>query len=260
MIIVLYGPDSYRRLKKLEEIVRSYREKQSGLSYERFELTENGDFLKFKIFASNRSIFDPVRLVVLDDPFVANSLKELKEILKANQKSDDLVIVINSDKKPPTTFATLLKSPTQVQEFPALKDRALIVFIKKIAASLELDLELSMTSFLAETFGSDTWGIATELEQMALSASYLPKRKIRPLANNYWQLINSIKYGREARERLVALEIILSERRDEPGRVFNSLAYRLRNETEANLFADYDVTVKSGKLEYEEVLLDYALS
>jgi len=58
---------------------------------------------------------------------------------------------------------------------------------------------------------------------------------------------------------LVALEIILSDRKDDPARVFNSLAYRLGSEGEARLYADYDVAVKSGKLEYEEVLLELAL-
>ena len=38
------------------------------------------------------------------------------------------------------------------------------------------------------------------------------------------------------------------------------LAYRLRSQKEADILADYDVAVKSGKLEYEEVLLDFVLA
>jgi len=38
--------------------------------------------------------------------------------------------------------------------------------------------------------------------------------------------------------------------------VFNGLAYQLKNAEEAQMYADYDIAVKAGKLEYEEALLD----
>ena len=261
MLIILYGPDSYRRLKKLNEIIDAYRKKQSNLSYDRFDLSNEDELFRFQDFAKNRSIFDPIRLAVLENIEECREQKELKTVLKRDLEAKDLVIVINSDKKLPTTFNLLLKAPTQVQEFPALKDAEIIAFTKNLAKTLNLTLDNLTIKTLIQTFGSNTWGIATELERMALAGNQIKSPlSIHKPADNFFQLVNTIKYGRSLKDRLVALEIILSDRQDEPARVFNILAYRLRSQKEADTFADYDVAVKSGKLEYEEVLLDYALS
>lgn len=260
MIIFLYGPDSYRRLQKLNEIVAAYRKKQSNLSHERFDLSDEEEFFKFQNFAGNRSIFDPVRLAILENALDRFQQKDLKAILKTYFEAKDLVIIVNSDKKPSATFSALLKSPTQVQEFPALKGAEIIVFIKKTAKTLGFTIDAPTIKALIQTFGGNTWGIATELEKMALADGRdKPALSIHKPADNFFQLVNTLKWGRSLKDRLVALEIILSDRKDEPAKVFNMLAYRLRSEAEANLLADYDVAVKSGKLEYEEVLLDYAL-
>lgn len=255
MLIFLYGRDSYRRIQKLNEVIDTYRKKYSGLSHERFDLDNDDDFLKLQSFVRNRSIFDPVRLAVID-----GLDEKIKGILKAYRQAKDLVIIINSDKKPAAAFSALLKPPTQIQDFPALKGAEINSFIKETAKSLGFTIGASTVKALIQTFGSNTWGIATELERMVLVSDGDKTISIHRPADNFFQLINTVKYGRRLEERLIALELLLSDRKDEPAKIFNLLAYRLRSEEEANLLADYDVAIKSGKLEYEEVLLDYALS
>jgi len=71
--------------------------------------------------------------------------------------------------------------------------------------------------------------------------------------------MNALKHGKTIKERLSALELFLGDRGDDPARVFNSIAYRLGSAGEAEKFANYDVAIKSGKLEYEEILLEIAL-
>ena len=256
MLITLYGPDSYRRLKNLNIIVESYREKYTGFSYERLNLVEMGALDKLKNFVKTQSIFDSVRLVVLDNILEEKEQMELRELMKANAKTKDITIVVNSAKKPPVPYKFLFEKGIKNEEYPALKDEKLKAFISQTAASHKLKLDAQKIKSLASIFGSDTWGLATELEQMALSTNHISKKK--PNAD-YFGLINAVKYGKSVKERLIALEIILSDRKDDPARVFNSLAYRLGSESEARLYADYDVAVKSGKLEYEEVLLGLAL-
>ena len=70
---------------------------------------------------------------------------------------------------------------------------------------------------------------------------------------------NPLKGGSSIGERLIALEKLIGERGDDPARIFNGLAYQLKNAEEAQMYADYDIAVKAGKLEYEEVLLAIAL-
>lgn len=262
MLIFLYGADSYRRIQKLNEIVEAFRGKQGNLSHERFDLSDNDEFLRFQNFAGNRSIFDPVRLAALDgfDKLTTSNLKELKEILRVNHKSEDLIIILNFTTKP-TGFTTFLKTPTKIQDFPALKGTEVIGFINETSKKLRLKLDNRMIKILARTFSNNTWALVTELERMVLTdGKGKSSISIHKPADNFFPLVNTLKYGRSLKDRLVALELILSDRKDEPAKVFNMLAFRLRSEAEANLLADYDVAIKSGKLEYEEVLLDYALS
>lgn len=256
MLITLYGPDSYRRLHKLNEILDTYREKYTGFSHERFDLAEEETLDRLKNFASTRSMFDSARLVILDNILDHPAKKELKELLKSNAEVKDITIIINLDKKPPATHKFLLEKGTTSQEFPKLAGEKLNAFIKQTADSLQLKLDTQTISLLVGAFGGDTWALVTELEQMSHSASYTTQAQ--PNAD-YFGLVNTVGRGSDLKQRLVALEIILSDRKDEPARVFNSLAYRPASQKEANRFADYDVKIKSGKLEYEEVLLSLAL-
>jgi len=257
MLITLYGPDSYRRLKNLNEVAKTYRDKYSGLSYERIDMTADDSLARLKNFVSTRSMFDPVKLIVLDNPLDEKEQKELRDLLKENIENKELTIVLNSAKKPPASYKFLYEKPSAAHEFPALKDAKLGAFIEKLASEHGLGLDKENKDALIGLFGSDTWSIATEIGQLTHSAHQ--EVESRP-ATDYFKLINSLKRGYGAKNRLVALEIILSERKDEPARVFNSLAYHLSGIDEANRFADYDVAIKSGKLEYEEILLDLALS
>ncbi|OGY58942.1 MAG: hypothetical protein A3C03_02345 [Candidatus Colwellbacteria bacterium RIFCSPHIGHO2_02_FULL_45_17] len=256
MLITLYGPDSYRRIKKLDEIIGIYRDKYTGLSYERIDVSLDGSLKSLKNIASTRSMFDPVRLIVVDSPLEAEDQKELRAILKSNTENKELTIVINSLQKPPATYKFLYEKPASAQEFPALKGEGLNTLIKQLADEYGVKIDTRTRGVLIDLFGSNTWGLATEIEQFSLGKAQ--DIEARPAAD-YFQLISTLKRGYSARERVIALELILSERKDEPARVFNSLAYRLSNNKEANRFADYDVAIKSGKLEYEEILLDLAL-
>lgn len=256
MLITLYGSDSYRRIKKLSEIIGEYRKKYTGMSYERIDMSSDGAWDQLKNFSGTRSMFDPVRLVVLDNPLEAENQKEFRVLLKKHEKDEEITIVLNSKNKPSVTYKFLYQKPSTSQEFPILKGPELRAFIDKLAKEYKVSLNADTKEMLINLFGSDIWGIATEIGQLSHSREI--NVNVRP-ATDYFKLINSLKHGYNTKDRLIALEIILSERKDDPGRVFNSLAYRSGSKEEANRFADYDVMAKSGKLEYEEILLDLAL-
>jgi hypothetical protein len=256
MLITLYGPDSYSKIKKLNDIVESYLKKHGGLSYERFDLSVGGSFVKFRDFIKNISIFDTSKLIVLDNVKETEFPKETKETLKSHTKTKGTTVIVNLSKKPPAAYKFLIEKPAQSQEFPQLKGEKLKKFIQSTSEEYNLKLSEGDTKALIEIFGSDTWGLATEIERVSFAGNYAPDTTTR---TNYFTLINSVKFGKTARERILSLETVLSEQRVDAARVFNSIAYRLSSEKEAEKFAKYDVAVKSGKLEYEEVLLSLAL-
>ncbi len=254
MIILLYGSDSYRRLEKLNEIIEAYRSRHSGLSYERIDLGDDDALQRIKEFLASRSIFDNTRLAVLDG-LISGFGAELKEILKKYIDDKDTTIVINIPKKPPVAYKFLLDC--QTQEFPQLSGEKLKLFIRKIALINGVGMDNKTLVAIMEMFGGDTWGIATEIEKLSLSGGGGSYSKP---STDYFPLINTIKRGRSIKDRLIALELILSDRGDDPVRVFNSIAYHSLGKREADRLADYDVSVKSGKMEYEEALLDLTIN
>jgi DNA polymerase III delta subunit len=256
MIVFLYGPDSYRRASKEREIVEAYRKKHSSLSHAWFDLGEESGLENLREFLVNRSMFEPDKLAVVEGLNKAPA-KELAELFKSYlENGERTTILVLSEGAPPPALAFLKEKPCRHQEFPLLAGRGLKSFIEAEAARRKMKLKSGMAEGLAQAFEGDSWAIVTELDKLALMREQVLEARPAP---NYYELVNSLKYSIEPQLKLVALEFILSDRRDEARRVFNSLAYRLRNRAEAELLADYDVAAKSGKLGYEEILLDLAL-
>lgn len=257
MIIFLYGEDSYRRLKKLNDILRAYREHHGRLSEDRFDLSQGGETSKLKEFIANQSMFDPAKLVVLENIFDSEDKSELRKTFKENLESGDLTVVASSDKAPLAEFKFLLKEPVKFQEFKPLSGREFISFIKKEAEERNLKLLPETMEYLTQGFEGDSWGIITELDKLALSSDQAGLEV--KLGDNFYQLLNVLKGGGDKRERIVSLEMLLSGNKEDPARVFNSLAFYPQGREAAIIFADYDVAVKSGRLDYEEALTDFAL-
>lgn len=257
MIIFLYGEDSYRRLKNLNTILETYRERHGRLSEDRFDLSLEGTILSLKEFLANRSMFDPAKLIVLENIFDSEERSELKAILKDNLDSSDSTIVISSDKAPPTEFKFLLKEPVKSKPFKALERDKMVDFIRKEARDRNLNLLPEIIEYLTRGFEGDSWGIVTELDKLALASGEIGHEE--KLGDSFYELLNRLKGSPRLEERIVSLEMLLSHNKEDPARIFNSLIFYLPTSEAAKIFADYDVAVKSGKLDYEEALTDFAL-
>ncbi|MDP3953274.1 MAG: hypothetical protein Q8P99_00400 [bacterium] len=259
MLTTLYGTDSYRRLRNLKELIDAYTAKEGNLARERFDLKEKDEFNRLKEFLNSQSIFSPKKLAILDEPFEFPETKALKELLKAHVASKDTIVLINTTKKHPAPYKFIEEEPNKFEEFKPLKGNELTRFIKKEASRLGIDLSAADISTIEGSMGADTWRIVTEIEQMALKKSKKPEGEQYSTQPDYFPSLNTLKRGRTVGERLGALERLISARRDDPARVFNGLAYQLGSVKEAQMYANYDVAVKSGKLEYDEALLAIAL-
>ena len=260
MLVTLYGPDSYRRLQKLKDLTNLFIEKRGAHGHERITLESEEDLDKAHNFLSSISMFSPKKLLILDEPFELGKNKELKAFLQEHEESKDITIILNTTKKYPTPFKFLDQSPNQLEEFPKLKGDKLKVFIQNKAKELKVNLKNEEIGLIAESLGADTWRIVTELERLSFSASkerFSGQDFDEEVA--YFPALNTLKRGFTEKERLIALEKLISIRRDDPARVFNGLAFKPGNEKEADMYASYDVAFKSGKLDCEEILLSIAL-
>ncbi len=259
MIIFLYGKDSYRKLAKKSEILDIYRGKYSGFSEKSFDLSQDDSVYALGEFISNVSMFDPVKLAVLENIFDCDKEKELKEIIKANLNSKDSNILISCDSPPLASYKFLLEKPVKSQEFSSLSGAKLTAFIKKEAEKNGIKLSPKEILSLAEAFQGDSWGIVTEIQKLALLNSQSERVGEETAHTTFYEAITKMRLSKSVNQRLILLETILSDLKEDPARVFNTLSYQTYYGETLGLFADYDVAVKSGKLDYEEVLLDIAL-
>jgi len=247
MIIYLYGPDSYRRQEKLKEIVANYKKKHSTITIDKFI---EGEFERFGDFIKNQSLFDSFKLAIIFEAFISEN-KNFAELLKAHLNSKNIILLISVDKKLPKEFNFILNSSAETsvlsQSFEKLETTQIENFVKKEALKRDLKLPIQTINSLVRANSSDLWGIVNDLDKLELGGK-LEESLAEP---EFFSLINRVRRG-----DITALEILLHKQ--EPAMIFNIIASQAGPDLKEKM-ADYDVAIKSGKLDYEEALLSVIL-
>lgn len=244
MLIYLYGPDSYRRQDKLREILAKYKEKHNALSIERFYLESDNDLARLQDFLKSQSLFDEFKLGII---YPEHHSKELALLLKTQLEIKNVVLIISAEKLLSKEFTFLLNKPALAQEFKELGQAQVVEFIQKEAARRQLKISADAVSALGRSHGSNLWGIINDLDKLALGG----KLEDSIAAPEFFALINRAKRG-----DLTAITWLLET--EEPAMVFNIVTAQTIGDLKIKM-ADYDAAIKSGKLEYEEALLDLAV-
>ena len=276
MIIFLYGPDSFRRQQKRKEYIERYKNKYQAIGYFDFNVKNQDDeFNRLREFCASHSLFENVKLAVVENILVDFAKSDDKKIqkavadfLKANLENKELTVLLSENKAPLKAFDFLLKKPVLLQEFKNLSANQLGFFIKKEAEKRGLKLTADAAGFLAIYFSEDAWGLINEIEKLSLfndknfNASRLGEiiDYDKPTSlNDFFKKINALAFSSSLKEKLVNLEVLLGH--EEPAKIFNFLASFSSNSPDlVEKFADYDVAIKSGKMDYEEVLLSMVLT
>ncbi len=291
MIVYLFGPDSYRRQQKLNEIVRNYQEKHSVFTIDYFNLENPDEFFRLKDFCLQQSIFDFKKLAVVKNIFDLNGdlLKELKILFKNGAKSENLIFIVSEEKETPKDFEFLFEKPAKgvargeprpngrearqrrpviYQEFKNLSGEKLEFFVNKEAKERKLNLTPAAARLLAMLFQGDAWGLITELEKLEFLSRDGQIIEINDLGKvisyfeepNIFNFIDAVSKNKNISQKIPALENLFINK-EEPAKVFNIFASRqfLSFETTKSL-ADCDVLIKSGKTDYETALFDLCLN
>jgi DNA polymerase III delta subunit len=264
MIIFLYGPDDYRRQLKKQEIVGEFSKKRSDIGLGFFDL-ENGSVQEDLLgFLANQSIFESAKLAVIENVFEIPAPK-LSKLLKPFLAVKNTTLLITEKDKPVKALAFLLEKPAIAQKFEALSGVEWIGFIKAEAKRLGVKCTDSAIQFLADVYQGNTWGIITELQKLANfagkgSSGLIDKKDLNVFdleaAPNYWGLMSGLK-SYDLKNRLYAFESMLALG-DPAAKIFNILASQWQEKTPH--MAEYDLAVKSGKVDYEEALVDLLIS
>lgn len=275
MVILLYGLDSYRRLKRLKEYIEAHFQESSNSTLGRFDFGNlrkeevEQEFLKLKEFAVGRSLFGGRNLAILQEIW-DSGLSDFRKFLKPYFGSNDFKIIISEEEAPPANLKSIAQKADVKEEFEELSSQKLKAFIKEEARARGLNLGSTALDFLVEEFEGNSWGVITELGKLcsllkAVKGEILEIKDIQEAGDyvtpeNLFSFINALTYRQNLPKKLVILERLFFGR-EEPAKIFNILASRSFFPVEfLRKLADYDVAVKSGKMDYEEVLLDLALS
>jgi len=264
MIIFLYGSDNYRRHQKSKEITEEYKKRHPNFVLQFFNLEEEGEFLKLQEFNQNRSFFEEIKMAVLENAF-ATTEKGIRGFLKNSIEQKDLILLLSENNSAPKEFKFLLEKPVQSQQFPNFSASQLKIFISQEAKKRNINLTDQAVRFLINAFPEDSWSLITELDKLALiqktnlDAADLRKRTDIDLPHNIFSFIYNLN-SKHLAKNLASLEMLFFYR-EEPAKIFNLLASSKRKTKDlTEKLAHYDVLVKLGKLDYEEVLLDLTLN
>lgn len=254
MIFYLYGPDTYRRNQVLRETLKNnYEKKHSGLTVREFSFEQDDALESLTSFLSSGSLFDNTKLAILTEPEEAKP-KALANLLNEYADDKNKTIVVVADKKLTKEFAFLLEKPNKAQEFAPLDRPHMLSFLKKEAERIGFAAVTAETlNALADAYTDDTWSAVTELESIAHGKKFEAPQSIPA----FFPLIQGMKGGGVASKQLGALHHLLEHH--DAAMVFNMIASMTDGSTKMQM-ADYDVAIKSGKMDYPEALLDLILS
>lgn len=263
MILFLYGEDSFRRKKKYAEIISEFVAKNGNLGLSEFSSEDVNDFINA---VKNRSIFSPRTLISIKDIDI-ESLSSDTRIFFENTlikiiDSTEIIVLITSVQTTLAADISFLNNPSiKIQEFKNLSKDKLIFFVTKKAVEKGIKISEIDAQALIDSLSGDLWQINSELDKLVLAKSYDPFTHQETAG--YFELLNTIKFSKEHKQKLIALETILYKLKEDPARVFNGLAYSSpRGHIPYKWFgimADYDIAVKSGKMDYEDALLDFVI-
>jgi hypothetical protein len=247
MILYLYGPDSYRRQQRLNWYIEKFKEKHSALTVESFDLENSDELVRLRDFSVAQSLFVDFKFGILNNLDQAEP-KELESVFKLATDAKSLTLAISSDKRLPKEFKALNGKGVTKEDFSDVSEADLMPFIQNEAITRNIKISPAQAKALAQNHNGDTWAIITELDKLALGGSLEPLQR----QEDFFLLLNRIPRG-----DLAALSRLLES--EDPAKIFNILSAQ-KNPAWKTKMADYDVAIKSGKLDYAEALLELVVS
>ena len=169
MIIFIYGQDSYRSRKKLEEIITGYKKiHKSGLNLIYIDAKEK-EFSYFLNCLKSNSMFDDKKLVILKNVFSDKKFQEefLADFKKINNTQDIVVVYENDKVDERTKFFKTFKKEAKCQEFILLSGSNLKKWVAlefdKYGAKINPQAQETMINYI----GSNLWQLENEIKKLA---------------------------------------------------------------------------------------------
>src|SRR3989344_2174651 len=239
MIIFLYGQDSYRISRKLNEIAEGYKAKNpSGFNLVNFDLSENKIEDFFEAVKSNSFIAEK-KLVIAKNIFSnkidSESILEFLRIQNVSSGEDIILIFVHfGDSLKNKLFEYLTKKPNQSQNFKSLKGYEAKDWAKRFLNSLDVELIGEALDFLVSSCGFDLWRLDSEIRKLAsykikgiISKSQVEELVISNREHNIFELTDAL-LGKNKKKALLALHKAI-DGGEKPTELLGLLAWQVRN-------------------------------
>jgi hypothetical protein len=174
-------------------------------------------------------------------------------MLQSMLTNRDAILVLLSQSKPPKPLAFLLKAPVTSELFEPLEGASLATFITEEARVRGAKIAKADADAIARISAGSSAYIVQELEKVALGST-VEHGAPTPA---FFSLVQVLRGRGGVGAKLTALAHLLEQ--EDPAAVFNITASIADSRLKPQM-ANYDLAVKSGKLEYEEALLDFILA
>ena len=267
MLIFLYGPDSYQRNNKLQELIGVYKSRHKDMDIFSADLNEKPNlWSNVRDFLKQPSMFVSSKVAIIKEGAALDD-KDWIAVLKTYLDDDKIFLLLSDLKAPKKKLSFLLKPPVKSQQFGepqgAHLERFVTEQLKEHNLCFSAEAKQFFVSYLA--FNTDrSWLCVKQLAKTEMA------RFSEPVSLHDIQLIIPWSADEKmffATKKLISAHTLparmmflekLFLREESSSHVFNLLAYQARGEDALKL-ADYDVLRRSGKLEDEEALLGFGL-
>lgn len=168
MIILLYGPDTFRAQQKLEEIIKQQKSIQKqGISFRRF-FEEDINFQEFKDEVRQISMFKEKKLIIVENIFSNENFKESFMVEKEKFLESDNIIVFFEKNKilAKDILLKFLIKKTKVQQFDFLEGEKIRDWIRSEFQKYNASISPKALGQLTEFVGKDLWRMNQEIKKL----------------------------------------------------------------------------------------------
>jgi len=173
MLIILHGEDTFRSRQKLNELQKSYLEKnKDNFNLEKFDATEM-DFRELKSVLNAQSLFVQKRFIVVENILENKTLlKNLQPTTYNLQPNNNIIIFYErADATKDKDYKKILKQADKTQEFKKLTANEATNYFSKLfervdRASIQKVLNLCQQDFRQGVNSDTMWQVYNELGKL----------------------------------------------------------------------------------------------
>lgn len=169
MIYFIYGEDSYRSKRKLEEIIDGYRKvHKSGLNLAYIDADEK-DFKTFLSGLNTNSMFSEKKLIVLKNVFDNKKFQEefLNDVKKIEDLKDIVIVYESNAPDQRTKIFKELQKRAKCQEFKPLQPAGLRKWVEEEIKANNAKIDVVALDFLVSFVKNDLWQMANEINKLS---------------------------------------------------------------------------------------------